>query len=915
MASRMLRPRGGWLPLLLVLLLLLLQPGQHSKNKESTTTTKPPTTTADPCKNPGEVGGHFVIVYCRLDNANVAEIFRRPEVMDQDPGCVNSTSLPPQCQQLVDKNCSSLADCLVCEEPCPVQNLIQGDQTNHSVTLHWQYSNDCCYKEHRGSATTVPKASLSYCTANIPKLSPGQSYNMTVFRKLDGQCSKESSITAFTCPSPVPYINIQNRTVDALQVEWAPPEDPHASRYRYKVCLPGCHNASGNLLWVRNLTPGETYSVEVFAISANNVSSARSTKQATTAPNAPKNIRVSHCETNSIPVSWHRPKDPHAANYSYWVSWRSGKGANLSGNISVGVDRLSYNITPLLPGILYLVKLASEVVGVKSKEASKWALTCPLPPRDFRVHNSSQTAIELSWKKPSSAFSNFQLRWKNLNESNDKVKRLGDSTETTLRGLTPSSNYTFTLLSVAEGENKTAYSVGVVQEGATKPDHVNNLKCDSSMWGDRLLLSWTCPASKVSKLQVCLSDQLVREWTICEEETEIDNLQPAWSYLVQVQTFWYEQEAASAQKMCTTSNTGVILETLLPVLLFSALLSLLLFYFWRKRAKNVFEKQRADMGLPRALDSVPVLAFPVYCHERFSNSGFGFAEEYQQLQDVGTGQPQSVAERPENQAKNRYSNVLPYDHSRVQLTIKSGDPNSDYINASYMPGFEREKEFIAAQGPLPGTLYDFWRMIWEQQIVTMVMLTNCAENGRVKCERYWPLDYTPCTYDNITVSVITETILPDWTIRDFTIKQVNLSEVHLARHYHYTSWPDHGVPKITSTILHFRDLVRAHIEEHRDAGPALVHCSAGVGRTGTFISLDSLLRQAQVTGELGVFSFVRKLRMNRPLMIQTESQFIFLHQCLLDALRPPPQSDSEKTEHTAVYENTWALQGYEVSRV
>ncbi|XP_033024285.1 receptor-type tyrosine-protein phosphatase H [Lacerta agilis] len=879
-----------------VLLLLLLQPGQHN-----------------PCKYPGEVGGNFVIVYCRLDNANVTDVFRRPEMMDQDLGCDDSTSLPTHCQQHVDKNCSSLADCLVCGEPCPVQKLIQRDQTNHSVTLHWQISNDCCYKVHRVSATTAPKASLSNCTSNIAKLLPGQNYNMTVIRKLDGRCSKESSITAFTRPSPVPYISIQNRTVDALQIEWAAPKDPHASFYRYKVCLPGCRNASGNLLWVRGLKPGTTYSVEVFAISANNISSVRSAIQATTAPNAPENIKVSHCETKSISVSWDRPKDPNAANYSYWVSWRSGKRANLSGNELV--DRLSYNITELQPGILYSVKLASVIGGVKSKQASRWALTCPLPPTDFRVHNSSQTEIELSWRKPSSAFSSFLLRWKNLNESNDKEKSLGTSTETTLRGLTPSSNYTFTLLSVAEGENKTAYSVGVLQEGATKPDHVNNLKCDSSMWGDRLVLSWTCPASQVSKLQVCLSDQLVREWTVCKEETEIDNLQPAWSYLVQVQTFWYEQEAVSAQKMCTTSNAGVILETLLPVLLFSALLGLLLFYFWRKRTKNVLEKQKADMGLPGTLDSVPVLTFPAYCHERFSNSGFGFAEEYQQLQDVGTGQPQSVAERPENQAKNRYSNVLPYDHSRVQLTIKSGDPNSDYINASYMPGFEREKEFIAAQGPLPGTLYDFWRMIWEQQIVTVVMLTNCAENGRVKCERYWPLDYTPCTYDNITVSVITETILPDWTIRDFTIKQVNLSEVHLARHYHYTSWPDHGVPKITSTILHFRDLVRTHIEEHRGAGPALVHCSAGVGRTGTFISLDSLLRQAQVTGELGVFSFVRKLRMNRPLMIQTESQFIFLHQCLLDALRPPPQSDSEKTEHTAVYENTWALQGYEVSRV
>uniref|UniRef100_A0A8D0B9M7 protein-tyrosine-phosphatase n=1 Tax=Salvator merianae TaxID=96440 RepID=A0A8D0B9M7_SALMN len=351
---------------------------------------------------------------------------------------------------------------------------------------------------------------------------------------------------------------------------------------------------------------------------------------------------------------------------------------------------------------------------------------------------------------------------------------------------------------------------------------------------------------------------------------------------------------------------GIIIGPFIAGCLLLIILVLLIFYYRRKR-EECFSYFGLQMGKCPCFTELIFFAFFLSF----------LASEKQQLQDTGTGQSQSEAQRPENQAKNRYRNVLPYDHARVQLTFRPTDPSSDYINASYMPGYEKEKEFIAAQGPLPGTLCDFWRLIWEQKITTLVMLTNCIENGQRKSERYWPLDYTPCTYGDITVSVVTETILPDWTIRDFSIKRVtNLSDlVHLIRHYHYTSWPDHGVPHVTSTILHFRDIVREHIEQHKNSGPALIHCSAGVGRTGTFIALDSLLRQACVQGEIGVFSFVQRLRMNRPLMIQTESQYVFLHQCLLDGIRPAPLKNWDKMEDSAVYENTLALQGYEVSHV
>ncbi|XP_061447597.1 receptor-type tyrosine-protein phosphatase H [Rhineura floridana] len=901
-------------------LLLLPQPGQHGKNRETKTTIKPTSTSAvastDSWKDHWKVTETFVMDYC-TDDVNVTEIQRGPEVIAKDPDYINITNFSPggQFNVTVDNNCSSIPNCTTCAKLCPVEDLTLGDRTNNSIILHWKNLADCCHMSSRANFSTVPNDSCSSCTAYISGLLPGQDYTMTVYRTLqNGRCSQETSINVTTMPSPVLDVEIQNRTVDMLEIGWGPPlQDPHVGTYRYRLCLLNCSITPGNLWLVRELEAGSTYSVEVSAITTSNVSSIVTTIQATTAPNMPENITVGCCSTNNFSISWNRPRDVNETAYFYSVIWFRENCTDPLGNKTTNGS--SYTIKGLQPGKLYLVKLASNINGVKSKEARKWALTSPLPPTHFNIEIINQTAVALSWVIPSPAPTGFALWWKKSNESNENEKLLNTSANTTLNRLTASTNYTFTLLSIEKREELAVYSTGIRQKGATKPDLVNDVKCLALGGGYSLKLSWTCPSSKVSKFLVLVSGQICKEWLTCKESTVIDNLQPAKSYQIQVKTFWYDLQEASNPVECSTQNTGVIVGTVFAGLLLLVILSLLLFYFWRRRSNNVSEKQKADVALPRVLASVPVAAFPNYCCGHFSDSAFGFAKEYQQLQDTGTGQSQSVAERPENQAKNRYSNVLPYDHSRVQLTPKSRDPNSDYINASYIPGFERQKEFIAAQGPLPGTLYDFWRMIWDQQIMTLVMLTNCIESGRVKCEHYWPLDYTPCTYDDITVSVVTETILPDWTIRDFSIKRMNLPEVRLARHYHYMSWPDHGVPQITSILLRFRDLVRDHIEQHEGSGPALVHCSAGVGRTGTFIALDSLLRQAQITGEIGVFSFVQRMRMNRPLMVQTESQYVFLHQCLLDGIQLASQNSREKMEHSTVYENTLALQGYEVSRV
>ncbi|XP_029290476.1 receptor-type tyrosine-protein phosphatase eta-like isoform X3 [Cottoperca gobio] len=296
--------------------------------------------------------------------------------------------------------------------------------------------------------------------------------------------------------------------------------------------------------------------------------------------------------------------------------------------------------------------------------------------------------------------------------------------------------------------------------------------------------------------------------------------------------------------------------------------------------------------------------YEAYYKKQKADSDCGFAEEFEDLKIVGTAQLKTNAVTLENKPKNRYSNVLPYDSSRVKLSIIHGSPYGDYINANCMPGYNSRKEYIAAQGPLASTVSDFWRMIWEQNVQTLVMLTRCNEQGRVKCEQYW--NNGTKHFENITVTTTSEISLEDWTIRDFDIKNVKTAETRSVRQFHFTVWPDHGVPQTTELLIGFRHLVREHMNQYSRHSPTVVHCSAGVGRTGTFIAIDSLIFQIERENIVDVYGIVHDLRMHRPLMVQTEDQYVFLNQCAIDIIR-----SRTGTNVDLIYQNTAALSIYE----
>ncbi|XP_065750251.1 receptor-type tyrosine-protein phosphatase F isoform X4 [Phocoena phocoena] len=262
-----------------------------------------------------------------------------------------------------------------------------------------------------------------------------------------------------------------------------------------------------------------------------------------------------------------------------------------------------------------------------------------------------------------------------------------------------------------------------------------------------------------------------------------------------------------------------------------------------------------------------------------ANDGLKFSQEYESI-DPGQQFTWENSNLEVNKPKNRYANVIAYDHSRVILTSIDGVPGSDYINANYIDGYRKQNAYIATQGPLPETMGDFWRMVWEQRTATVVMMTRLEEKSRVKCDQYWPPRGTE-TYGLIQVTLLDTVELATYTVRTFALHKSGSSEKRELRQFQFMAWPDHGVPEYPTPILAFLRRVKAC--NPLDAGPMVVHCSAGVGRTGCFIVIDAMLERMKHEKTVDIYGHVTCMRSQRNYMVQTEDQYVFIHEALLEA--------------------------------
>nr|XP_032633262.1 receptor-type tyrosine-protein phosphatase S isoform X15 [Chelonoidis abingdonii] len=277
---------------------------------------------------------------------------------------------------------------------------------------------------------------------------------------------------------------------------------------------------------------------------------------------------------------------------------------------------------------------------------------------------------------------------------------------------------------------------------------------------------------------------------------------------------------------------------------------------------------------------IPISELAEHTEHLKANDNLKLSQEYESI-DPGQQFTWEHSNLEVNKPKNRYANVIAYDHSRVILLPIEGIVGSDYINANYIDGYRKQNAYIATQGPLPETFGDFWRMVWEQRSATVVMMTKLEEKSRIKCDQYWPGRGTE-TYGMIQVTLLDTIELATFCVRTFSLHKNGSSEKREVRQFQFTAWPDHGVPEYPTPFLAF--LRRVKTCNPPDAGPIVVHCSAGVGRTGCFIVIDAMLERIKHEKTVDIYGHVTLMRSQRNYMVQTEDQYSFIHDALLEAV-------------------------------
>nr|KAF6269476.1 protein tyrosine phosphatase receptor type H [Pipistrellus kuhlii] len=790
--------------------------------------------------------------------------------------------------------------------PNPVQNLTVENPTNSSISLRWEpplgpNRSYTYWVEWTGGTRSTADTSVT-----VDGLEPGSVYELAVWVENSNVSSSRTHLSAATVPSAVTGLRIGDQTTSSISLSWMAPQGPEHPPYTYWVswaleggAAAGLQSTPDTGITVGAMEAGSLYTFAVWA-QRNGLNSGNKTLTGATVPSAVTGLRIGDQTTSSVSLSWTAPQGPEHPPYTYWVSWalEGGAAAGLQSTPDTGIT-----VGAMEAGSLYTFAVWARRNGLNSGNKTLMGATAPNEVTALQKKTQTNNSIALQWEAPADPRAQFYMYWvrwargvdpqKETDPQGHKVDEIANTSETwyVVEALEPGTPYNFSVWAEKSGVAGSTQSL----RASTAPDPVTITSCTSTSGGYGLVLTWTCPPGGYQAFELQVGGQRSpQDRASCGKDVRVSDLQPAQSYEATVRTVWDGLRAPAASMTCHTESAGVIAGAIVGVLLFLTLVGLLVFFLRR------YKKSLKEPALSFRRD-IPAADFADHVRRNEKDSNCGFAEEYQRLALESHGQSQTVALAPENSAKNRYRNVLPYDWSRVALRTLGGAPGSDYINASFMPGLWSSREFIATQGPLPQTVGDFWRLVWEQQSHTLVMLTNCVELGRVKCEHYWPLDDQPCTHGHLQVTLEGEKVMENWTIRDLKLRHTQEKKTLSVRQFHYMAWPDHGVPHSPDPLLAFWKVLRQWLDNTPGGGPPIVHCSAGVGRTGTLIALDVLLRQLECEGLVGPYSFVKKMRESRPLMVQTEAQYVFLHQCLLRSLQQSARPPAKK--HSAIYEN------------
>nr|KAG5708441.1 hypothetical protein BaRGS_026168 [Batillaria attramentaria] len=678
----------------------------------------------------------------------------------------------------------------------------------------------------------------------------------------------EGNVTTTGPPSASPK-NFQavSTSSSEIRLTWEPPPREHlqGDLRGFKITY-SCQDCSTDTktidepgkteMVLENLQPYTWYTVSILAYNDEGEGPMAEVAVQTLEglPSSPRITHITNRESTSFYVHWEPPKKLRGRLTAYELHWildgESPKTRIISGHLT---NPMSAFITGLRPYTEYKIQVAALTGGGRGKFSEKYpALTdiaAPGAPYIRNVTILSPHKVYIQWDPPSVYFrriDKYILKWWDTRGNDPDTMVPGTTTEHTLEGLPTNMKYHIKLAGVTQAIFSKRFLVG----------------------------EFTSP---VSFTLGDLNYQEPKEDGVPAEIIAGVTCAIIVALLVVVAFIGYRSYAcrkcyqAAYYYLAVPSNSQSTPPTVITV------------------AEPSDEKEYPE---------IKVSEFPAHVEAMHADSDFAFSQEFDDLyRHTRTDFKCEASNMPENRNKNRYINIAAFDHSRVLLKMDLGRlRQSDYINANYVDGYKKPKAYIATQGPLPQTFADFWRMIWEQNCSVIVMITNLMEKGRRKCDQYWPNDGLEL-YGSMSVKLLSTVQRAHYTVNVFSLRNMKVKKRHSMKsvsertvyQYHYTEWPDHGVPDYTLPVLEF--VQKSAACNPPDGGPIVVHCSAGVGRTGTYILIDSMIRQMQDCGTVNIPGFTLHIRRQRNLLVQTEDQYMFIHDVLVEYLMGGGQTE------------------------
>ncbi|XP_026523510.1 receptor-type tyrosine-protein phosphatase beta isoform X1 [Notechis scutatus] len=811
-------------------------------------------------------------------------------------------------------------------DPAPVSNL-KGCNRNMTNSLWFTWNpaaGDVDYYElHLYNTNGTQKEAQrgkDLAEWHFQGLVPGRKYTLVVVT-YSGELFNSANTEGRTVPIPPSTVSFADVTNTSLSIAWlGPPDwtdyDDFELQWTPKDALtvfnPYISSKSKDRI-LNGLHPGRLYHFSIKTVSGP-VRKTYSKPLLGTVRTRPEKIQNLHCRpqnSTAIACSW-IPPDSDFDGYS--IECKKMDTEEIEFSRIIEKERSVYNIMTLVPHTKYSVSIKVQSADMTSEMVTDNSITMidrpPQPAAYIRVNKKDAIITK------STIHFTFNCSW--FSDTNGAVKYFTVVVRETDGSERMKPEELHPLPSYLEYKHNNSIQIYQTDYFASKcsesPESISK-SFDIKLGAEMENLGGKC---------------VVNQQKYCDGP-----LKPRTAYRISIRAFTqlFREDLKEVQKPLFTdtyfslpivteseSSFGVVEGMSTGLFLIIMVMAITGLLVCRRKIKSGHERATAKLsirmdrpsvhlnlgqkGSRKTSSLIKVNQFEMHFTKLQADSNYLLSKEYEDLKDVGRNQSCDIALLPENRGKNRYNNILPYDTTRVKLSNVDDDPCSDYINASYIPGNNFRREYIATQGPLPGTKDDFWKMAWEQNVHNVVMVTQCVEKGRVKCDHYWPFDQDSLYYGDLIVQMLSESVLPEWTIREFKISsEEQLDSSRLIRQFHYTVWPDHGVPETTQSLIQFVRTVRDYINRTPQAGPTVVHCSAGVGRTGTFIALDRLLQQLDSKDSVDIYGAVYDLRLHRVHMVQTECQYVYLHQCVRDVLRARKLRSEQENPLFPIYEN------------